>query len=159
MMETPILSICICCRNAASRIEDTLWSLILQTADFNTYEILLIDNASDDVGRLKSLIADMGDSGQRIKLIEEPYVGLSHARNRGVKESMGDYVLFIDDDAVASARLVEHYIKSIKKFKPDVIGGNVLPLFAVQPDRKLDYSFWVQWSLKHFGDTDRWLED
>ncbi|GAG25842.1 unnamed protein product, partial [marine sediment metagenome] len=158
-MKHPVLSMCVCCRNAASRVEDTLWSLILQTADFNTYEILVIDNASDDIDQLKSLIMNMGNEGHKIRLVEEPNIGLSYARNRGVKESNGDYVFFIDDDAIANARLAEHYIKSIEEHKPDVIGGNIFPLFAVQPPRELDYSCWGKWSLKHFGDSDRWLDD
>jgi len=156
-MKSPILSLCVCCRNAACRIEDTLWSLLSQTADSNIYEILVVDNASDDIKQLKALLKNMGDEARKIRLVEEPNIGLSHAKNRATKESNGDYVYFIDDDAIANARLVEHYIRCIEEHKPDVIGGNILPLFAVQPPKELDYSYWVQWSLKHFGKSDRWL--
>lgn len=158
-MKSPILSLCVCCRNAASRIEDTLWSLLSQTADSNIYEILVVDNASDDIKQLKALLKNMSDEARKIKLFEEPNIGLSHAKNRAAKESNGEYVFFIDDDAIANTRLVEHYIRCIEEHKPDVIGGNILPLFSVQPPKELDYSYWVQWSLKHFGESDRWLED
>jgi glycosyltransferase involved in cell wall biosynthesis len=150
----------VCCRNAATRIEDTLWSLVLQTADCNTYEIIVIDNASEDIEPLQSLVSKISAKAvQNIKLVEEPNTGLSHARNRAVNESTGEYIFFIDDDAVANARFVEHCIRAVEKHKPDVIGGNVLPLFHVQPPDELDYSCWAKWSLKHFGDSDRWLGD
>ncbi|MCK4794771.1 MAG: glycosyltransferase family 2 protein, partial [Desulfobacteraceae bacterium] len=76
-MKSPILSLCVCCRNAASRIEDTLWSLLSQTADSNIYEILVVDNASDDIKQLKALLKNMSDEARKIKLFEEPNIGLS----------------------------------------------------------------------------------
>jgi glycosyltransferase involved in cell wall biosynthesis len=134
-------------------------SLKHQSAARASYEILVIDNGSDDFEQLKSLVQKIYREDQKVKLVSEPTVGLSHARNRGVEESRGDYVVFIDDDAVANARLVEYYIRCIQDHKPDVIGGNVLPLFEVRPSKDIEGIYWPQWSLKHFGKTDRWLEN
>jgi len=153
------VSIVVCCRNAADRIGDTLWSLVLQSAEASTYEVLVVDNVSDDREQLRLLVHGMDPAGRRIRLLEEPAIGLSPARNRGVRESSGEYVVFIDDDAVAGARFVEHYLQSIGQHRPDVLGGNVLPWFCVQPPSELDYTWWPRWSLKHFGPEDRWLGD
>ena len=158
-MKVPILSICVCCRNAYPRVKDTVHSLICQTADADLYEILIVDNRSDDFKQLQAFFNGLKVSIDKMRLIVETETGLSHARNLAVRESRGDYVFFIDDDAVANSRLVEHYINSIQAHQPDVIGGNVLPLFEVQPSIAVGANFWPQWSLKHFGNVDRWLQD
>jgi len=158
-MKSPVLSICVCCRNAYPRVKDTVHSLLCQTADAALYEILIVDNDSDDSEPLQAFINGLGMSADRMRLIVETDTGLAHARNRAVRESRGDYVFFIDDDAVANSRLVEHYIHSIHEHQPDVIGGNVLPLFEIQPSIEFGANFWPQWSLKHFGNVDRWLQD
>jgi len=158
-MKNPLLSICVCCRNASTRIEDTLLSLKHQTAAKLSYEIIVIDNGSDDFEQLKELVQQISPKDQNVKLISEPNIGLSNARNRAVKASRGEYVLFVDDDAVVNNRLVEHYIRNIQEYKPDVIGGNVLPLFEVLPALDIEGQYWQQWSLKHFGKMDRWLEE
>ena len=158
-MNTPVISLCVCCRNAAYRIENTLLSLLYQTADRMQYEILVVDNGSDDRTKLNSVIKKVESSKSIIRLLTEPKVGLSNARNRAARESLADYVYYIDDDALANVRLVEHYLKNIEKYKPDVIGGNCLPLFLRLPPREIDSYYWPQWSLKHFGNVDRWLSE
>ena len=155
--DLPVISVCVCTHNGALRIEDTLWSLICQTADAGTYEILVVDNASEDTQKLKAVIQRLEGHDPPIALIGETTIGLSHAKNRAVSASHGDYVYFIDDDALANPRLVEHYLDAISVYSPDVLGGSVLPLFATQPSDALDYRYWPRWSLKHFGDQDRWL--
>jgi glycosyltransferase involved in cell wall biosynthesis len=158
-MEAPVLSICVCSRNAFPSVEDTLCSVLHQTANSSQFEILYVDNGSHDCKHVKAFIESLGKPGHRVRLIFEDQTGLSHARNRAVRESRGEYVFFIDDDAVANSRLVELYIRSIQEHQPDVIGGNVLPLFEVQPSAEMDGNCWPQWSLKHFGKNDRWLQD
>jgi len=159
-MNELIISACVCCHNASQRIEETLISLICQIADYKSYEILLIDNASEDLEKLKVLINELNSKfSKKINLFEEMNIGLSYARNKGIEESKGEYIFFIDDDAVANPRLIESYIKCIENFSPDVIGGNVIPLFEVKCVPHLDSSYWNQWSLKYFGQEDRWLNN
>jgi glucosyl-dolichyl phosphate glucuronosyltransferase len=155
-----ILTVCICCRNASSRIEETLLSLYLQTEKYETYEVLVVDNASDDINELKKLIEYLNNQfSLKVRIVEEFELGLSAARNRGVIESNGQYVFFIDDDALASARLVQLYIQAIQEYSPDVIGGNVKPLFEKMPPSHFTSSHWSYWSIKYFGSSDKWLED
>lgn len=158
-MSELIISACICCRNASERIKDTLLSLIFQTADKSNYEIIVIDNASEDIFKLKQIVCSVNnDYFCNIKLFEENNIGLSFARNRAVAESNSKYVYFIDDDAIAINKLIEGFINNIKKYDPDVIGGNVIPLFEKLPPKELDFSYWRQWSLIYIDDNDRWLK-
>lgn len=154
-----IISVVVCCYNASKRISDTVYGLVNQSTQKEKYEVIVVDNNSDDYGDLLEVIKRIDLKECNFKIIREMRLGLSYARNRGVKESKGEYVYFIDDDAVPSAQLIESYIKAINETRPDVIGGNILPFFEVKPTPLLDSSVWGQWSIKYFGGTDRWLKD
>jgi glycosyltransferase involved in cell wall biosynthesis len=160
-VKDPVLSLCVCTLDGAARIADTLWSLVCQSADSDRYEILVIENASDPGSQAATtrVVDKVSRSGREIRLVIEPKLGLSNARNRAVLESRGEYVFFIDDDAIASPRLVESYIDTFEQKRPDVFGGNIQPLFDEPPPPELEYSWWPHWSLKHFGAEDRWLAD
>lgn len=158
-MKEPVLSICVCSLAGAERIEDTLVSLVCQSADPTAYEILVIENDPEAAAAMHRVADRVQRPDTRVRVVVEPALGLSHARNRAIAESRGDYILFIDDDAMASPRLVEHYLDTIEHHAPDVIGGNVLPNFDTMPPPELEYSWWSCWSLKHFGAHDRWLDE
>lgn len=47
---------------------------------------------------------------QKIKLINNPKQGVASARNAGVKESLGELLLFLDDDIVISRNSIDHVL-------------------------------------------------
>ncbi len=158
-MKPPIISACICTHDGAARLEESLWSLVCQSAAAEDYEILVIDNASADAGEIRRLVRGFVEQGHSVALAHEPQLGLAAAKNCAVRESRGRYVYFMDDDAVANPRLIEAYLQAILEQKPDVLGGHVQPLFDELPPPEMDYDEWSMWSLRHFGPQDRWLSD
>ncbi len=158
-MESPLLSVCVCTFEGAERIVDTIWSLMRQSAPAQSYEVVVVDNGSADVAPLREFVASFESSSVSLSLVVEDELGLSHARNTALHESVGEYLLFIDDDAIASPRMVERYLVAIAEHQPDVIGGNVNPSFERWPDPEFDYHYWSRWSLKLFGNRDRWLNE
>ncbi len=158
-LKTPIISACICTHNGADRLEESLWSLVCQSAPAEHYEIVVIDNASSDPEQVRALIHGFAEQGHDISLAHEPRLGLSAAKNRALRESNGSYIYFMDDDAAANPRLIESYLQAIREYKPDVMGGHVHPLFDELPPPEMDYGEWSMWSLRHFGPHDRWLSD
>jgi glycosyltransferase involved in cell wall biosynthesis len=158
-MDRPALSVCVCTYDGESRIADTIWSLVRQSAPDGSYEILIVENGSEESESLRDLIETFQKGFASIRLVGEKKLGLSHARNTALQNSRGDYLLFIDDDALAGPRLIERYLSAITRHQPDVIGGNVHPIFAHWPAPEIDYRYWSRFSLKLFGGEDRWLED
>lgn len=78
--------------NKAPYIEATLCSVLAQTdADF---ELIIIDDGSRDDG--PDLVAAITDP--RIRLLRQANSGVSAARNRGIAESRGKFVAFLDGD-------------------------------------------------------------
>ena len=59
-------------------------------------EVLVIDNCPDASAR--QIVEQAGLSS--VRYIHEPKSGVVHARNRGVVEAAGEYLIFLDDDEV-----------------------------------------------------------
>jgi glycosyltransferase involved in cell wall biosynthesis len=91
-MKSPSISVVIPLYNKAPYIERTLRSIVAQT--FTDFEILVIDDGSTDGGA--ELVRSFCD--HRIRLITQINSGVSAARNRGIIESISDYIAFLDAD-------------------------------------------------------------
>lgn len=69
-------------------------SIILQS--FTDWELILIDDGSVDASCL--ICDDYAQKDTRIKVVHKKNGGVSTARNRGIEEAHGEYVLFVDAD-------------------------------------------------------------
>lgn len=80
--------------NVQQYLKKCLDSVLNQS--FTDYEIILIDDGStDESGKLCD---DYAKKHFQIKVIHQKNGGLSVARNRGIVEAKGKYVIFIDSD-------------------------------------------------------------
>jgi glycosyltransferase involved in cell wall biosynthesis len=93
------ITILICCHNSRSRMPAVLEHLLRQDAPATIgWEVLVIDNASSDATSdvAKSVWPDSHPTPLRVVL--EPNVGLTNARNKGIAEAKYDIISFVDDD-------------------------------------------------------------
>src|ERR1700674_5079960 len=100
----PSLSVILCAHNPRpDYLRRALDSLRSQTIQPDRWEFLLVDNASQDK------LADMWDVSwhPRARHVREDELGLTAARLRGITESSGDLLVFIDDDNVLAADFLE----------------------------------------------------
>lgn len=65
-------------------------------SDYGEYEVILVDDGSKD-GSLEICKA-YARRESRVRVIEQGHRGVSEARNRGIRESRGDWIIFIDSD-------------------------------------------------------------
>jgi glycosyltransferase involved in cell wall biosynthesis len=79
--------------NKAHTIERTLSSVLTQT--FKVFEVVIVNDGSTDNG-VEVIGNFTGDP--RVRTVTQANRGVSAARNRGVAESIYDYVAFIDGD-------------------------------------------------------------
>lgn len=91
-MNAPV-SIVIPCYNSAHFLPDALNSALAQ--EYTRVQVLVVNDGSTDdfEGAIVPYRADA-----RIKIITQENRGLSAARNRGIQESSGDYIKFLDAD-------------------------------------------------------------
>lgn len=108
MNRLPEVSFIICTYNRASYLEDTLESLLKVGSSAYNYEILVVDNNSgDDTPKIiEQQTKAAEDLGCTIRSFKETQQGLSHARNRGIKESRAKNLVFFDDDIRATDSLI-----------------------------------------------------
>lgn len=101
----PVISAIICTHNRDRYLGAAIDSLLgqdLAAQGLGEFEVIVIDNASSDGTRALVEAKLVDPQGQpRLKYIHESTLGLSHARNRGVIESQGEIIAYLDDDAVA----------------------------------------------------------
>ena len=137
-----LVTIAICTRNRARALERTLRSLAtLSIPPSLEWEVLVVDNGSgDDTG---SILASLSDA-LPLRIITETRIGLSHARNRAIAESRGDYIVWIDDDVLVEPGWLRAYHDAFRAW-PDAafFGGPIVPAFEGTPPR------WLTLALPH----------
>ena len=107
MESTPQITIAICTYNRSSYLRDTLYDLVVQDADPGLFEILVINNNSDDGTEAVCDRFRSANPGFLFRVVREEKQGLSHARNRALTESAAETLFFIDDDVNLPAEYVE----------------------------------------------------
>jgi hypothetical protein len=107
-----------------------LEALEKQTLARQQWELLLIDNASKDP-LAGSWDLSWHPHGRHIR---EDELGLTAARARGIKESQGEVLLFVDDDNVLDNDYLEHALTIANVFpQMGVWGGSITGVFEIDP--------------------------
>ena len=135
-----ILSIVICSYNRASYISGALDSLYHQSAGLDNFEAIIVDNNStDNTGEVFKQWRSSHANGSFTYLTESKQ-GASFARNTGAEGAKGQWLCFMDDDAIANSNYVENIIKHIKT-KPEAIGfgGRIIPKYIPSAPEWMSY--------------------
>lgn len=90
----PTVSVIVPCYNSALYIAQGLDSLLQQT--FEDIEIICVNDGSKD--KTNALLAQYANLDFRIKVITQSNQGISEARNTGIRNSTGKYIVFMDSD-------------------------------------------------------------
>ena len=115
------ISVVVCTYNRCEDLRRALQSLILQDFPASDYEILVVDNNSKD--GTKGVVSEF----TQVRYVLEEKIGLSYARNRGIEESRGDIVAFIDDDARADKEWLKNFSSVyIEDYNAGCVGGRVI---------------------------------
>ena len=120
------LSLVIASYNNATSLARTLKSVAEQDADSKLWECIVVNNASTD--NTNSVVEELIKkySNINLRLVEESSLGLSHARNKGIAESKGDIIAFIDDDETINKEFVSAYIDLFKNHGAFAAAGAVV---------------------------------
>lgn len=151
-------SVIICTHNRSQLLADALVAFRGQTASPGEYELIVVDNASSD--KTEDVVRHASKDLKNLHYFHEPELGLSHARNRGIKEAKGDIIIFIDDDALPESDWIEVLIRSFQSVFPIpvCVGGRILPKWEVPiPAWFPDGAHIQSLSLVDIGDDPRWL--
>jgi glycosyltransferase involved in cell wall biosynthesis len=142
------LSICITIavptHNRAHLLQATLASIAAQHLPAGAEaECIVVDNGSTDDTR--GVVGGFANhSALLTRYVYEGGAGSSYARNRAIEEARGDFILFIDDDAVAEPDWAAEMLAELGRRQLDVACGMVLPRWSGEPPRWLGPSLYVR---------------
>lgn len=106
----PRVSIVIPTYNRARDLRRALASVAVQT--ISDFEVLVMDDGSQDDSR--AVVEAFDD--QRFKYSwEEPSGGPAHPRNRGIAQSIGEYIAFLDSDDWWKPNKLEESLKALER--------------------------------------------
>jgi len=134
LTQNTLISVVIPTFNRAKLLRTCLRSLENQTLDRNQYEVIVIDDGSQD--STKEVCLDF-QSKILLKYIYQKNSGIAAAKNLGVFASKSPIVLFFDDDDIAEKNLLKEHLKTHSKNPQEnvaVLGyTNWLPSLKVSP--------------------------
>ena len=82
------------CYNQAHFLSEAIQSVLSQT--YTSFELIVVDDGSED--DTQEVASKYSAKDPRVRLIRQHNRGLAGARNRGLSESRGEYVVFLDSD-------------------------------------------------------------
>lgn len=114
-----LVSIIVPCYNMSEFLSETLNSVLLQT--YSKWECIIINDGSTD--NTDSIAQEFCHADKRFKYIKQENQGVSSARNNGIKQAKGEYILPLDGDDIIDKTYIQ----------------KAVPFLSEHPDTKLVY--------------------
>ncbi|WP_269795898.1 glycosyltransferase family 2 protein [Streptococcus sp. SM3] len=105
-----MISVIVPVYNVEEYLEECLESIQHQT--YTDIEVILVNDGSTDTS--KEICERFCKVDSRFRLINQENQGQSVARNRGFKESVGQYIMFVDSDDVINTNVLEVLLPYMK---------------------------------------------
>ena len=103
--------------NSGACLRETIDTLLNQT--LRNIELICVDDGSED--NSVELIETFLKTDDRIRFLRKEHEGAGAARNAGLKEASGEYVIFLDSDDLFDPLLLEKTYKKGKKTEADIV--------------------------------------
>jgi glycosyltransferase involved in cell wall biosynthesis len=139
VVDLPKISVILCTHNRARTLATALESVAAQSvSESGGWDVVVVDNnSSDETGQV---VEDFQRRyPDRFHYFFEQQQGISHARNRGIREARGEILAFMDDDETAVPDWLQNLTANLHNGEWSGAGGRILP----------------QWNC----DRPRWLSD
>ena len=116
-MTNDLISIIVPVFNVENYLERCVDSLVNQT--YQNIEIILVDDCSTD--NSAALCDTLSKKDNRIRVIHKPVNGgLGYARNTGIENSRGDYLMLVDSDDYIDLSTCEKTLNALKDNEADI---------------------------------------
>jgi glycosyltransferase involved in cell wall biosynthesis len=107
MTDKPLVSAVVATYNRAHIVGRAIESIIQQT--YKNVEIIIVDDGSTD-----DTLQKLAEFGERITVISQKNAGPAAARNRGIKQSSGKIVTFLDSDDIWLPAFIERHVNLLQ---------------------------------------------
>ncbi len=123
---SPLVSVVICTFRRPDLLARCLARLAV-SLPADGVEVIVVDN--DAAGSAEATVQRMTQRLPGLRYVLEPELGLSFARNRGLRTARGGFVAYIDDDVLISDSWFTALRERIQQSAGEVIGGPYYPCF------------------------------
>jgi GT2 family glycosyltransferase len=125
-----MISVILCTYNRDRYIYNVLHSLAAGTLSPTEYEVVLVNNNSTDRTEDEVRRFEADHPAVALRYCVETQQGLSYARNRGIMESRGNVLVYVDDDALVNPEYLATYADFFGR-NSDVVaaGGPITPQY------------------------------
>jgi glycosyltransferase involved in cell wall biosynthesis len=107
----PLVSVIIPAYNAEKFIVRTLESVLSQT--YKNIEVLVINDGSTD--RTVEIVESFAQKESRMRILHQPNLGPSAARNCGIQSSKGEFIAFIDADDIWHKEKIQAQVECFQR--------------------------------------------
>jgi GT2 family glycosyltransferase len=116
----PKVSVVVCTYNGSATLKLCLSSL--QKLNYPQYEVIVVDDGSMDA------VPEITKAFEGVRYVRQSNLGLSAARNTGLKAAMGEIVAYTDDDCRADEDWLHYLVGDLHRSEFQAMGGhNFLP--------------------------------
>lgn len=133
--QQPLVSVIIPTLNRYIYLKDVLQDLEKQA--YKNFDVIVVDQSDPfDENFYKQF-------NLNIKVIHQKEKLLWTARNRAIRESAADYLLFFDDDSRVDEDWIEHHLKTIDFFNADISAGVSLAVIGGKVPESYNFFRWA----------------
>ena len=115
-----LISVIVPIYNTGKYLVECVESLRKQT--YSNIEIILVDDGSTDASI--EICDEFAEKDSRVRVFHKENEGVAVARNFGIQQSNGQYVVIVDSDDIAVDKMIEVLYTQIKENDADIAVGN-----------------------------------
>ncbi len=122
-------SVIIATRDRAEELKESLACIFKPQIPAGYHlELIIVDNNSSD--QTKAVVEGLlPPKGWKVKYLFQPIPGKCRCLNMAIRASVGELLIFTDDDTLAAEGWLAAILDCFKHYPCDVVGGRVLPLY------------------------------
>ena len=133
-----ILSIIIPVYNTELYVEKCVHSCETQDVDKDEYEIVIVNDGSND--NSLEIVNRLANDYSNIRIFSQDNSGLSAARNTGMKNAVGDYLMFVDSDDWIAENCLGMLTQKLRDERPDALAICAANVINGQILRRMSYT-------------------
>lgn len=121
--ENPYFSVIICTKNRKELLKGAIETLDNQNFPFLGYEIVIVDDGSVDGTdeMVNSLTTKC-----KLRYFKRPWSGRAATRNYGIKEAVGEIIIFVDDDILAPMDFISEHARFHRIYPEAIVRGPII---------------------------------
>lgn len=124
-LDKPFFSIIFPVYNREPYLKEALQSILSQS--FQDFELIAIDDGSEDSS--VEILKEFSSSFPNFSLITQNHLGVSEARNAGLKQAQGEYICFVDSDDLLTSNYLQDFHTLILQTHANVLKNTSMTKF------------------------------